>query len=105
MFNRVLYFMRKNIFHSKLNRVKYIHNIEMINKIKYKNKNKNKSPAWSEFRTRHTSKFVKFVTVQHVVREPYHHNTYNVCFQTCALRCIQLDRNMGTTSSVSTTDF
>lgn len=39
MFNRVLYFTRKNIFHTKLNREKCIHNIEMSNKIKYKNKN------------------------------------------------------------------
>jgi len=40
MINTFLYFARKNIFHSKLNRVKCIHNIEMSNKIKYKNKNK-----------------------------------------------------------------
>jgi len=39
MFNRVLYFIRKNIFHTRLNREKCIHNIEMSNKIKYKNKN------------------------------------------------------------------
>ena len=37
MFNRVLCLMRKNIFHAKLNREKYIHNIEMSNKIKNKN--------------------------------------------------------------------